>query len=109
MANFFEELWKSVFEPGTNPALIIATHTSFLLLVISLITLIYLSGSIHFINLLIISLLLWGSVTWFIFELEKQKGLLKTNEELAKGETDETKKDGKEEEEKEVVENKKDL
>ncbi|OWB84864.1 hypothetical protein B5S33_g3520 [[Candida] boidinii] len=108
MANFFEELWKSVFEPGTNPALIIATHTSFLLLVISLITLIYLSGSIHFINLLVISLLLWGSVTWFIFELEKQKGLLKTNEELAKGdsnnETDATGKD-----EKEGVETKKDL
>ncbi|OUM53945.1 hypothetical protein BVG19_g3282 [[Candida] boidinii] len=108
MANFFEELWKSVFEPGTNPALIIATHTSFLLLVISLITLIYLSGSIHFINLLVISLLLWGSVTWFIFELEKQKGLLKTNEELAKGdsnnETDATGKD-----EKEVAETKKDL
>lgn len=108
MANFFEELWKSVFEPGTNPALIIATHTSFLLLIISLITLIYLSGSIHFINLLVISLLLWGSVTWFIFELEKQKGLLKTNEELAKGdsnnETDATGKD-----EKEVAETKKDL
>ncbi|GME72060.1 unnamed protein product [[Candida] boidinii] len=80
MANFFEELWKSVFEPG----------------------------SIHFINLLVISLLLWGSVTWFIFELEKQKGLLKTNEELAKGdsnnETDATGKD-----EKEVAETKKDL
>ncbi|OWB69133.1 hypothetical protein B5S30_g4532 [[Candida] boidinii] len=107
MANFFEELWKSVFEPGTNPALIIATHTSFLLLVISLITLIYLSGSIHFINLLVISLLLWGSVTWFIFELEKQKGLLKTNEELAKGDSTETDETGKDE--KEVVETKKDL
>ncbi|CUM64086.1 uncharacterized protein PRCAT00001675001 [Priceomyces carsonii] len=77
---FITELWESVFTPGTSPALIKATHGSFILLIISLISLIYLSGSIHFINLLIIALFLYGTVVWFINELQQLK--LKANEEL---------------------------
>ncbi|VEU21695.1 DEKNAAC102277 [Brettanomyces naardenensis] len=80
--SFVEDLWKSVFEPGTNPTLIRATHVSFVMLVLSLSWMIYTTGSIHFINLLIISLLLWASVTWFVSEIQKEK--LKSNEELQK-------------------------
>ncbi|ODV94599.1 hypothetical protein PACTADRAFT_50472 [Pachysolen tannophilus NRRL Y-2460] len=87
MASFITELWESVFTPGTTPALVKATHGSFLVLIISLITLIFVSGSIHFFNLLVIATLLWGTVTWFINELEKEK--LKSNQDLSKeNETD---------------------
>ncbi|KAK6462168.1 ER protein Pkr1-domain-containing protein [Scheffersomyces coipomensis] len=80
--SFFAELWESVFTPGTTPALITATHISFILLIISLITLIFLSKSIHFVNLLVIAILLYGSVIWFINELKTIK--LKDNAELEK-------------------------
>ncbi|CUM53757.1 uncharacterized protein AC631_00271 [Debaryomyces fabryi] len=80
--SFFVELWESVFTPGTTPALIKATHASFIMLIISLLFLIYLSGSIHFINLLVIALMLYGSVIWFINELNKAK--LKDNAALEK-------------------------
>lgn len=81
---FITELWESVFTPGTTPALIKATHASFILLIISLISLVCLSRSIHFINLLVISILLYASVIWFIHELKQAK--LKDNPELAKEE-----------------------
>lgn len=84
MANFFVELWDSVFTPGTSPALIRATHGSFVLLVVSLVWMVFTSRSIHFFNLLIIALCLWASVTWFVAELAKAKADLKTNEQLAK-------------------------
>lgn len=80
---FMVDLWDSVFTPGTNPALIRATHTSFVLLVVSLIWMVFTSKSIHFFNLLIIALCLWASVTWFLSELEKEKANLLTNEQLA--------------------------
>lgn len=69
-----------MFTPGTTPALIKATHGSFALLIASLLWLIYLSRSIHFVNLLVIALLLYGTVFWFIKELERTK--LMSNEEL---------------------------
>lgn len=80
--SFFVELWESIFTPGTTPALIKATHASFIMLILSLVSLIYLSRSIHFINLLVIALLLYGSVIWFINELNQAK--LKDNETLEK-------------------------
>lgn len=82
MSSFFVDLWESVFTPGTNPALIRATHSSFVMLVTSLVWMVYTSRSIHFFNLLVIALCLWASVTWFLSELAKEK--LKSNEQLAK-------------------------
>lgn len=96
---FIVELWQSVFTPGTTPALMKALHATFILLFISLFWLIYVTGSIHYINLLVIALLLYGSVLWFVKELEQAK--LKTNEELLQegeekkeGETESTKAEG---------------
>lgn len=83
MSSFFVSLWESVFQPGTNPALITATHGSFVMLTLSLIWMVATTKSIHFFNLLIIALCLWASVTWFLHELEKEKDKLKSNEQLA--------------------------
>ncbi|CCD26457.1 Pkr1p NDAI_0H02830 [Naumovozyma dairenensis CBS 421] len=81
MIAFFEALWQSIFEPGTTPQLIIATHVSFIALFCTLIWLIYATkGNIHFCILLAIAFTLWIIVIWFIRELENVK--LKSNEEL---------------------------
>ncbi|EHN00845.1 Pkr1p [Saccharomyces cerevisiae x Saccharomyces kudriavzevii VIN7] len=83
MANFFVKLWESVFEPGTSPQLIIATHVSFVALLLTLLWLIYATnGNIHFYVLFGISLLLWVTVIWFISELSQVK--LRDNDELDK-------------------------
>lgn len=71
--SFFVELWESIFTPGTSPALIQATHGSFILLILLLALLIYVTKSIHFVNLLVIAVLLYGSVIWFIGELKAAK------------------------------------
>lgn len=88
---FFTELWELVFTPGTSPALLKATHASFVLLLLSLGFLVYLTGLIHYINLFVIASLLYGTVIWFVNELQQAK--LKNNEELgseAAGETPKT-------------------
>ncbi|KAK6204937.1 ER protein Pkr1-domain-containing protein [Scheffersomyces amazonensis] len=78
--SFVIELWESIFTPGTSPALIKATHASFISLIISLVVLIFLTKSIHFFNLLVIAILLYGTVIWFINELKTAK--LKDNKQL---------------------------
>ncbi|EGV60606.1 SMK killer toxin resistance protein [Yamadazyma tenuis] len=80
--SFITELWESVFTPGTTPALIKATHGSFIMLILSLCSLVFMTRSIHFVNLLVISILLYASVVWFIHELNQAK--LKDNLELEK-------------------------
>lgn len=77
---FVVELWESIFTPGTTPALLKATHASFILLILSLVSLIVLTKSIHFINLLVIAILFYITVIWFVNELQAEK--LKTNEQL---------------------------
>ncbi|CAK7897768.1 V-type ATPase assembly factor Pkr1p [[Candida] anglica] len=86
MASFFVELWESIFTPGTTPALIKATHASFIMLIISLIVLIFFSRSIHFVNLLVIACLLYGTVVWFIGELQRVKDEQKELDEKKKKE-----------------------
>ncbi|SCV05213.1 LANO_0H02542g1_1 [Lachancea nothofagi CBS 11611] len=82
MANFFEELWSSIFTPGASPQLIVATHVSFFMLSCCLGWLIYCTKNGHFVALLGISTLLWVTVTWFISELNHAK--LNDNQSLAK-------------------------
>lgn len=82
--DFVNELWKSVLTPGTSPALILATHLTFASLVITLSFFALYSKSIHLINLLVISILLWITLTWFINEINSlEKTDLKDNNELA--------------------------
>ncbi|KAG0670784.1 SMK killer toxin resistance protein [Maudiozyma exigua] len=81
MASFITGLWESVFQPGTSPQLILATHLSFSALLITLAWLIFVtSGNIHFIMLFIIATLLWITVIWFISELKSAQ--LLSNQQL---------------------------
>lgn len=80
MASFVLELWELIFTPGTNGALLVATHALFVLLLTLLAALTWYLGLIHFLNLLVIASVLYGLVIWFIGELRQAK--LKTNEEL---------------------------
>lgn len=82
MASFFVALWESIFQPGTSPQLIVATHVSFALLLCVLGSQIYLTKNIHFIALAVIAALLWVTVTWFIYELNRVK--LQSNEDIAR-------------------------
>lgn len=82
MSNFLVRLWDAIFLPGTNRELEQATHASFVLLTLSLVWMLYTSRSIHFFNLLVISLCLWAAVAWFLTELKKEKAKLKSNGEL---------------------------
>lgn len=95
--SFFVELWESIFTPGTTPALLKATHGSFILLLCSLLFLVYYTRSIHFINLFVIAGLLYALVIWFVAELQRAK--LMDNQELKeseeKGETGEKGEQGK--------------
>lgn len=83
---FIVELWESIFTPGTTPALLKATHASFILLLLSLLSLIYYTRSIHFINLFVIAGLLYASVIWFVNELKHTK--LQNNKELLEKENE---------------------
>lgn len=86
MANFFVALWESIFQPGTTPQLILATHLSFFALLCTLGWLIYAtSGNGHFYALFFIASCLWVSVIWFIQELKGAD--LRENKELGKPET----------------------
>ncbi|SCU99702.1 LAMI_0G00276g1_1 [Lachancea mirantina] len=80
MANFLTELWESIFSPGASPQLIIATHVSFACLTVCLGWLIYLTKNVHFMALLVISTLLWITVTWFVSELQNAR--LASNQDL---------------------------
>lgn len=70
---FITELWSSILTPGTNPALIKATHASFAALLITLILLAIATRNIHYMILTVIATCLWLSITWFVSELEQEK------------------------------------
>jgi hypothetical protein len=71
MAAFMEELWNSVFTPGTTPTLLVATNASFLALQILLGLLLIATRSVHFLVLSGLCGGLWWSINWFAIELKK--------------------------------------
>ncbi|MCJ1441884.1 MAG: SMK killer toxin resistance protein [Stictis urceolatum] len=71
MANFMEDLWTSIFTPGTTPTLLLATNATFAGLQIVLLGLLLMTYSIHFLMLSIITAGLWGSINWFAIETRK--------------------------------------
>ncbi|KAH6660196.1 ER protein Pkr1-domain-containing protein [Truncatella angustata] len=73
MANFLEEIWNSIFIPGTTPTLLIATNVSFAALQLVLFALLLATYSIHFLILSFISGGLWISINWFATELKKEQ------------------------------------
>lgn len=70
MASFFEDIWNSVFEPGTNPSLLIATNVTFGCLQLVLAGLLYATHSIHFAVLSGLCGGLWWAINWFARELK---------------------------------------
>jgi len=70
MASFLEDLWGSIFTPGTTPTLLIATNASFAALQFLLLILLLATYSIHFLILSILSAGLWYAINWFAQELQ---------------------------------------
>lgn len=69
MASFLTDLWSSVFTPGPTPALLLATNTTFCLLLPLLLTLLFVTRSAHFAALSVLCASLWVAVNWFAREL----------------------------------------
>ncbi|KAI0125746.1 ER protein Pkr1-domain-containing protein [Xylariales sp. AK1849] len=85
MASFFEEIWNSIFVPGTTPTLLLATNVTFGALQLVLFALLLMTHSIHFIILSAISGGLWSAINWFATELKKEQA--REAEEKAKADT----------------------
>lgn len=73
MASFIEELWNSIFTPGTTPTLLLATNASFAALQLVLLALLLATYSIHFLILSVLCMGLWAAINWFAHELQIEK------------------------------------
>ncbi|KAL7267529.1 SMK killer toxin resistance protein [Rhizina undulata] len=94
MSQFISDIWASVFQPGTNSSLVLATHVSFALLQATLFLLLVATYSWHFVFLGAICAGLWAAITWFIREVEEIRRVEMEGERLRKlrkerGETEE--------------------
>lgn len=84
MASFIEELWTSIFTPGTTPTLLIATNASFAALQFLLLLLLIATYSIHFVILSVICMGLWAAINWFARELQIEKEKAEQQARIAK-------------------------
>lgn len=73
MAGFAEQLWESIFTPGTTPTLLLATNVTFASLQLVLLALLVATYSVHFVVLSLISGGLWWAINWFATELNAAK------------------------------------
>lgn len=73
MAQFITDIWESVFTPGTNQSVVVATYASFAALQATLLALLVATRSWHFVFLSIICACLWAAIAWFVNELEAVK------------------------------------
>ncbi|KAI1768287.1 Pkr1-domain-containing protein [Hypoxylon sp. FL1150] len=70
MATFMQDLWESIFTPGTTPTLLVATNVTFACLQLVLLLLLVATYSIHFVILSCLCGGLWWSINWFAAELK---------------------------------------
>ncbi|KAI0176349.1 Pkr1-domain-containing protein [Hypoxylon sp. FL1284] len=70
MASFVQDLWESIFTPGTTPTLLVATNATFACLQLVLLLLLVATYSIHFLILSCLCGGLWWSINWFAAELK---------------------------------------
>ncbi|RYP87333.1 hypothetical protein DL769_000537 [Monosporascus sp. CRB-8-3] len=70
MASFVENLWESIFTPGTTPTLLVATNITFACLQVVLLVLLIATYSIHLVILSSLCAGLWWSINWFAAELK---------------------------------------
>lgn len=73
MANFMEDLWTSIFTDGATPTLLIATNVTFAALDLVLLSLLFLTYSIHFVVLFVLASGLWWAINWFTKEVQLAK------------------------------------
>ncbi|KAL5120353.1 hypothetical protein ACEQ8H_001643 [Pleosporales sp. CAS-2024a] len=69
MAAFLEELWESIFTPGTTPTLLVATNASFAALQVLLLAMLLATHSMHFFILSFLCGGLWWAINWFAAEM----------------------------------------
>lgn len=81
MTTFLENLWNSVFTPGTTPTLLLATNASFGALQLLLFILLLATHSIHFIILSVLTASLWWAINWFARELALENARVKAEAE----------------------------
>lgn len=86
MATFLEELWNSIFTPGTTPTLLVATNASFAALQFLLLILLLATYSIHFFILSALSASLWYAINWFARELQIENAKAALNDQQQKKE-----------------------
>ncbi|KAI9757411.1 MAG: SMK killer toxin resistance protein [Lichina confinis] len=73
MASFLTELGNSIFTPGPNQTLVVATNASFASLQVVLAILLLVTHSVHFVVLSVLCAGLWWAINWFARELEMAK------------------------------------
>ncbi|GAP86068.1 putative pkr1-domain-containing protein [Rosellinia necatrix] len=73
MAGFIEQVWESIFIPGTTPSLLLATNITFASLQFVLFVLLLATYSVHFVALSLLSGGLWWAINWFASELNAAK------------------------------------
>lgn len=73
MSQFINDIWNSVFEPGANQSVLIATYGSLAALQATLFALLLATRSWHFVFLSIVCACLWAAIVWFVNELEAVK------------------------------------
>lgn len=86
MATFLEELWNSIFTPGTTPTLLVATNASFAALQLLLVILLWATYSIHFLILSVLTASLWYAINWFARELQIESAKAAAKEQREKRE-----------------------
>ncbi|KAK6361311.1 SMK killer toxin resistance protein [Orbilia blumenaviensis] len=64
------DLFRAIFTPGAPPALLLATNVSFACLQLTLLSMLFLTGSFHFFFLSIMCVGVWGGINWFVREVE---------------------------------------
>lgn len=85
MADFFTDLWTSVFTPGPTPTLLIATNATFAALQLVLLALLVATYSVHFVILSFLCAGLWWSINWFAAEVLRAQAEGEEKERAARG------------------------
>ena len=88
MAEFFENLWHSIFTPGPTPTLVVATNATFAALQVLLVGLLVATRSVHFAVLSFLCGGLWWAINWFATEIrtaQEKEERAKKAKEVGKG------------------------
>ncbi|KAJ6261023.1 V-type ATPase assembly factor [Drechslerella dactyloides] len=63
------DLFRAIFTPGAPPALLLATNVSFACLQVTLLAMLFITTSIHFVFLSLLCAGVWGGINWFVHEV----------------------------------------